>query len=60
MIGCSNAGKTSLSKCYQKNKPLEEGSNYIPTVSLDYYDRVINMNGKNIYKNMGHSWPRKI
>ena len=45
MIGSQSAGKTSLSKCYQDNKPLPVIP-YKPTILLDYYFRIININGK--------------
>jgi hypothetical protein len=45
MIGCQSAGKTSLSKCYQDNKPLPIIP-YEPTILLDHYSRIININGK--------------
>lgn len=49
MIGSEYAGKTSLSKCFQNNEPFQEEDCYKPTLSLDYFNRIINMNGKNIY-----------
>ena len=49
MIGNANVGKTTLSKCYQDNKPCkEENAPYIPTISLDCFNRIINKYGKNI------------
>ena len=48
MIGIQSAGKTSLSKCYQDNKPLEKLEYYVPTISLDFFNRNVNINGKNI------------
>ena len=48
MIGCQYAGKTSLSKSYENNQPIENEDDYQTTVSLDYFHRIINMNGKKI------------
>ena len=49
MIGNANVGKTTLSKCYQDNKPCEEEKDpYITTVSLDFFNRIINKYGKRI------------
>ena len=48
MIGSEYAGKTSLSKCFQNNEPFQEEDFYKATISLDYFNRIINMNGKNI------------
>ena len=45
MIGSQCAGKTSLSQCFQNNKPPQE-KDYKATISLDYFNRIINMNGK--------------
>ena len=46
MIGCQYARKTSLSKSYENNQPIENEDDYAATVSLDYFHRIINMNGK--------------
>ena len=46
MIGSQCAGKTSLSKCYQDGKPLSDINFYEPTVGLDYFYRIINVDGK--------------
>ena len=48
MIGSQCAGKTSLSKCYQDGKPLSDINSYKPTVGLDYFYRIINVDGKKI------------
>ena len=48
MIENWKAGKTTLSKCYQNNKPIEKENEYIPTVSLSCLNRIINKNGKYI------------
>jgi small GTP-binding protein len=48
MIGSQCAGKTSLSKCYQDGKPLPDINFYEPTVGLDYFYRIINVDGKKI------------
>ena len=49
MIGNKYVGKTTLSKCYQDNKPCEEEKDpYITTVSLDFFNRIINKYGKRI------------
>ena len=49
MIGNKYVGKTTLSKCYQDNKPCEEEKDpYISTVSLDFFNRIINKYGKRI------------
>ena len=45
MIGSQSAGKTSLSKCYQNNKPASDIS-YEPTITLDFFSRMIEKNGK--------------
>jgi len=46
MIGNNFVGKTSLSNCYEKNEPYVNVS--YPTIGLDYFRRVININGKKI------------
>ena len=49
LIGNSYVGKTTISKCYQDNKPCIKENNYIATVSLDCFKRIVNKNGKRIY-----------
>ena len=46
MIGCQYRGKTSLSKSYEINRPIENEDDYQTTVSLDYFHRIINIKGK--------------
>ena len=48
MIGSQNAGKTSLSECYQNGKPISDVNYYVPTIGLDYFSKIINVNGKKI------------
>ena len=48
MIGCQYTGKTSLSKSYEINRPIENEDDYQTTVSLDYFHRIINIKGKKI------------
>ena len=48
MIGCQRVGKTSLSRSYENNQPIEDEFDYQTTVSLDYFHRIINMKGKKI------------
>ena len=49
MIGNNYVGKTYISKCYEDNKPCVKENNYKATVSLDFYKRIVNKNGKRIY-----------
>ena len=49
MIGNNYVGKTYISKCYEDNKPCVKENNYKTTVSLDFYKRIVNKNGKRIY-----------
>ena len=48
MIGSQSVGKTSLSKCYQYGTPLSANNIYRPTIMLDHYYKIINVNGKKI------------
>ena len=45
MIGCHSVGKTSLSASYESQKPVPEIP-YVPTISLDFFHRIIEKNGK--------------
>ena len=49
MIGCQNTGKTSLSVCYEKNAPVSDKVPYVPTISLDFFHRVIEINDQKIF-----------
>jgi small GTP-binding protein len=49
LIGNCCVGKTTISKCYEDNKPCVKENNYKATVSLDFYKRIVNKNGKRIY-----------
>ena len=49
LIGNCYVGKTTISQCYQDNKPCVKENNYKATVSLDFYKRIVNKNGKRIY-----------
>ena len=49
LIGNCYVGKTTISQCYQDNKPCVKENNYKTTVSLDFYKRIVNKNGKRIY-----------
>ena len=48
MIGCQYTGKTSLSKIYENNQPIEKEDYYAAIISLDYFHRIININRKKI------------
>ena len=49
LIGNCYVGKTTISQCYEDNKPCVKENNYKATVSLDFYKRIVNKNGKRIY-----------
>ena len=45
MIGNKNVGKTSLSASYENQQPIPDIP-YAPTISLDFFHRIIEKNGK--------------
>ena len=47
MLGNNYVGKTSLLHCYQYNKPISD-NNLGYTLSVDYFLKIINFNGKKI------------
>ena len=47
MIGPQSSGKTSLSSCIQNNRPIEKII-YKPTVNLDFFFKLCNIDGKKI------------
>ena len=49
LIGNIFTGKTTISKCYQTNKPCPDEKKYLATVPLDYFHKKINKNGLNIF-----------
>ena len=49
MIGNNYVGKTYISKCYEDNKPCSKEDVYTGTVTLNFFKRIINKNGKRIY-----------
>ena len=48
MIGNEFVGKTSLSKCYEKNEPLPYNNFYPFSPGADFLYKIINVNGKKI------------
>ena len=48
LIGNWYAGKTSLTRCYQNNKPFEKENKYLPTFPLNCINKKINKYGKYI------------
>ena len=49
MIGNNYVGKTYISKCYEDNKPCAKEDVFNGTVTLNFFKRIINKNGKRIY-----------
>ena len=49
MIGCQNTGKTSLSACYENNSPVSDEVPYIPTISLDFFHKIVEINDLKIF-----------
>ena len=49
MIGSQNTGKTSLSACFQNNSPISDQIPYVPTISLDFFCRIVEINEHKIF-----------
>ena len=49
LIGNQSGGKTSISKCYQDNKPLENNNYYQPTIGLDFFIKYLKIKDEVIY-----------